>query len=172
LRGNKKLIFIEQHEVKRLANLRTKISKDIDKDVIISSLHQLGDSPWESVIQEWGDPQLKHFTEQVEVCIWKINEDGTNLLLGLNTSNKIWNMAAIRIFASEGPAVTISEITPEQIFDGDEIFLGTLEKRNSIFLKVAIANGPLNIDFQLSGLVGGKPMAASSRLAINWTEEE
>ncbi|MFQ3344061.1 MAG: hypothetical protein ACKVI6_03230 [Candidatus Poseidoniales archaeon] len=172
LRGNKKLIFIEQHEVKRLANLRAKISKDIDKDVIISSLHQLGDSPWESVIQEWGDPQLKHFTEQVEVCIWKINEDGTNLLLGLNTSNKIWNMAAIRIFASEGPAVTISEITPEQIFDGDEIFLGTLEKRNSIFLKVAIANGPLNIDFQLSGLVGGKPMAASSRLAINWTEEE
>ncbi len=171
IRGESKKVILEEHELNRLTSLRRRISDNLDKEVIISSLHQLGDSPWKIVIEEWGNPLLSYMTNQIEICMWKINSKKTDILLGINTSVK-WDMAAIRIFASEGPTIEISEVTPEKLFDMDEIFLNTLFKNYNIFIKIKLKKKPRRIDFQLTGLVDGKPVASSSRRAVTWSEEE
>ena len=71
-------IEIEQHELRRLRRLRERLTSllaedDTNEQVIESALHQLGDSPWRAVVEDWGEPVLRHNTEQVEICAWRIN---------------------------------------------------------------------------------------------------
>ena len=77
-------------------------------------------------------------------------------------------MAAIRIFASEGPPIEIKEVTPQMIFQEDEIFLETLEIGKSVFIKISFIDEPKNIDFQISGVVNNVPLAATSSRAISF----
>ena len=171
IKGKYEINSIEQHELKRLEKLRKRISNGVDNEVIISSLHQLGDSPWKSVIQECGNPLIRHMTEQIEVCIWKIEGSKSNILVGIKAYKNIWKMAAIRIFASEGPPIEINEVTPQMIFQEDEIFLDTLEIGKSMFIKISFIDEPKNIDFQISGVVNKVPLAATSSRAISLDDE-
>ena len=168
IKGKYEINSIEQHELKRLEKLRKRISNGVDQEVIISSLHQLGDSPWKSVIQECGNPLIRHMTEQIEVCIWKIEDSKSNILVGIKPFKNVWKMAAIRIFASEGPPIEIYGVTPQMIFQEDEIFLDTLEIGKSVFIKISFIDEPKNIDFQISGVVNNVPLAATSSRAISF----
>ena len=168
-KGDKNNIHIEQHELIMLNRLKDRIVKKIDKEIILSSLHQLGDSPWDSVIQEWGKPTLRHMTENLEICLWKISN--LDILLGIKINRHAWNLAAIRIYSSEGELVRIGTITPEKIFQEDEIYLDSLKPKSNIFLKIALKNKPTNMNFQISGMVNGEPVAASSNKTVDWEEE-
>ena len=168
-KGDKNNIRIEQHELIMLNRLKDRIVKKIDKEIILSSLHQLGDSPWDSVIQEWGKPTLRHMTENLEICLWKISN--LDILLGIKINRYAWKLAAIRIYSSEGELVRIETITPEKIFQEDEIYLDSLKPKSNIFLKIALKNKPTNMNFQISGMVNGEPVAAASNKTVDWEEE-
>jgi hypothetical protein len=152
-----------------LDRLKNRIVEKIDKEIILSSLHQLGDSPWDSVIDQWGKPALRNMTENLEVCIWKINN--LDILLGIKINRYAWNLAAIRIYSSGGESVTINAITPEKIFQEDEIYLDNLKPKSNQFLKITLKNTPANMNFQITGIVNGEPVAVTSNKTIVWEEE-
>ena len=167
-RGKKNEIHIEQHELMMLTRLKNRIEKKIDKEINISSIHQLGDSPWDSVILEWGKPVLRHMTQNLEICLWKITN--YEILLGIKINKYTWNLAGIRIYSSEGDTIKIKNVTPEKIFKEDEIYLDQLNPKTNLFLKITLKNKPSDINFQLSGMVNGEPVAASSNKTIKWEE--
>ncbi len=168
---------IEEHERRRLRRLRERLSvalsaESIDEGEIEYSLKQLGDSPWRAVAQDWGEPLLRHMTEQVEICVWKISEGDAVLLIGIRVSEVPWEMAAMRIHAPEGARVGISSISPSRLFQEDEIFLDTLSAGSRVFLSLALEGSPTSLGFQLSGLVAGEPLAATPNRALDWDESE
>ena len=168
---------IEEHERRRLRRLRERLSvalsaESIDEGEIEYSLKQLGDSPWRAVAQDWGEPLLRHMTEQVEICVWKISEGDAVLLIGIRVSEVPWELAAMRIHAPEGARVGISSISPRRLFQEDEIFLDTLSAGSRVFLSLALEGSPTSLGFQLSGLVAGEPLAATPNRALDWGESE
>ena len=167
-------IEIEQHELRRLRRLRERLTallaeEDTNEQVIDSALHQLGDSPWQAVVEDWGGPLLRHNTEQVEICAWRINEGKHTMLIGIRIAESPWELAAMRVYAPEGASVSIAEVSPKHLFNGDEIFLDTLSPLTSTFLRLSISGEPSNIGFHLSGLVNGEPLAAVPNRAIDWS---
>ena len=142
---------------------------DLNEQVIDSALHQLGDSPWQAVVEDWGAPLLRHNTKQIEICAWKILEGATTLLIGIRVDHSPWELAAMRVYAPEGANVSIAQVSPKHLFNGDEIFLDTLAPNSKTFLKLAIEGEPSNIGFHLSGLVDGEPLAAVPNKAIDWS---
>lgn len=167
-------IEIEQHELRRLRRLRERLTNilakdDLNEQVIDSALHQLGDSPWQAVVEDWGAPLLRHNTKQIEICAWKILEGATTLLIGIRVDHSPWELAAMRVYAPEGANVSIAQVSPKHLFNGDEIFLDTLAPNSKTFLKLAIEGEPSNIGFHLSGLVDGEPLAAVPNKAIDWS---
>ena len=167
-------IEIEQHELRRLRRLRERLTallaeEDTNEQVIDSALHQLGDSPWQAVVEDWGEPLLRHNTEQVEICAWRINEGKHTMLIGIRIAESPWELAAMRVYAPEGASVSIAEVSPKHLFNGDEIFLDTLSPLTSTFLRLSISGEPSNIGFHLSGLVNGEPLAAVPNRAIDWS---
>ena len=167
-------IEIEQHELRRLRRLRERLTtllaeEETNEQVIDSALHQLGDSPWQAVVEDWGGPLIRHNTEQVEICAWRINEGNNNMLIGIRIAESAWEMAAMRVYAPEGASVSIAEVSPKHLFNGDEIFLDTLSPLTSTFLRLSISGEPSNIGFHLSGLVNSEPLAAVPNRAIDWS---
>ena len=167
-------IEIEQHELRRLRRLRERLTallaeEETNEQVIDSALHQLGDSPWQAVVEDWGEPLLRHNTEQVEICAWRINEGIHTMLIGIRIAESPVELAAMRVYAPEGASVSIAEVSPKHLFNGDEIFLDTLSPLTSTFLRLSISGEPSNIGFHLSGLVNGEPLAAVPNRAIDWS---
>jgi hypothetical protein len=168
---------IEEHERRRLRRLRERLAEalsaeNLDEGEIEYSLKQLGDSPWRAVVQGWGEPLLRHMTEQVEICVWRISEGDAVLLLGIRVAEVPWELAAMRIHAPEGAKVGISSVSPSRLFQDDEIFLDTLSAGSRVFLSLALEGSPTSLGFQLSGLVGGEPLAATPNRALDWGESE
>jgi len=166
-------IEIEAHERRRLRRLRERLTsllaeEVIDEQVIDSALHQLGDSPWQAVVADWGEPLLRHNTEQVEICAWRISEGDATMLLGIRIANSPWELAAMRVHASEGANISIGAVSPQHLFQGDEIFLDTLKSGSRTFLRLTLEGEPSNIGFHLSGLVDGEPLAAVPNRALEW----
>ena len=167
-------IEIEQHELRRLRRLRERLTallaeEETNEQVIDSALHQLGDSPWQAVVEDWGGPLLRHNTEHVEICAWRINEGKNTMLIGIRIAESPWELAAMRVYAPEGASVSIADVSPKHLFNGDEIFLDTLSPLTSTFLRLSISGEPSNIGFHLSGLVNGEPLAAVPNRAIDWS---
>ncbi len=174
--GTKGSDIIEAHERRRLRRLRERLSKEIseseiDERVVESALHQLGDSPWSGIISEWGRPVIRHMTDQIEVCAWGV-EMGSSLILGIRVGPEDWKLAAIRFHSPEGSLVGIDNVYPKHLFRGDEIFLDTLESGSRTFIRMSIEGSPSVLTFQLSGLVGGEPVAVAPRSAIDWQSLE
>ncbi|MBK70415.1 MAG: hypothetical protein CMB53_03345 [Euryarchaeota archaeon] len=167
---------IEAHERRRLRRLRERLSREtseigINEQEIESALHQLGDSPWAGIVSEWGDPMIRHLTEQIEVNAWGIDA-GRSLILGIRVGGEDWKLAAIRFHSPEGAVARISEVSPKHLFRGDEVFLDTLESESKTFVRVTIVGNPSVLSFQLSGLVNGEPVAAAPRIAMDWQSLE
>lgn len=166
-------IEIQKHERKKLIRIRERISKQMSENnetqgILDSALIQLGESPWSSINEIWGLPELRHLTEQIEICAWKISEDNKNLLLGLKTSDWDWEVASIRLNFPEGNKLSIIDVSPNYISKEDEIFLDTLSKKSQIFLRIALDGESANLSLELSGLVEGEPLAATPNKIIKW----
>ncbi|MAQ56745.1 MAG: hypothetical protein CMA47_00820 [Euryarchaeota archaeon] len=164
---------IQEHERRRLRNLRQRvsqalISRDVDQAEIEYSLRQLGDSPWSAVVDDWGEPIIMHLTEKVEICVWRVAESASSLLIGIRIESMPWELAAIRVHAPEGSGVGISSVSPNRMYQDDEVFLDTLPAGSKTFVGIELEGSPTTIGFHLSGLVGGEPLAAVPNKALDW----
>lgn len=167
-------IEMEQHELRRLRRLRERLTAmlaedETDEQVVDSALHQLGDSPWQAVVADWGEPLLRHNTEQVEICAWRISDGDATMLLGIRIADAPWELAAMRVHAPEGAEVSIGAVSPSHLFMGDEISLDTLAANSRTFLRLTLEGEPTSIGFHLSGLVDGEPLAAVPNRALDWS---
>ncbi len=165
---------IEEHDKRRLRRLRERLSElispdEINQQIVNSALHQLGDSPWKAVVEDWGDPLIRHNTDQVEICVWRVSKGDATMMIGVHVTKLPWEMAAIRVHSPEGSRVNISEVSPSHMFKDEEIFLDSLLPNSNTFLLLTLDGQPSSIGFQLSGLVEGEPLAAVPNRAIDWS---
>ena len=110
-------------------------------------------------------------TEQIEICAWRPHEYSF-LIIGIRAFEKKWSLAALNLNSPEGSNVEIDAINPSYIFDGQDIFLDTIEPRSKKFLRISIGGNPSNIELEISGLVDGEPLAAVPRESLSWWEEK
>tara|TARA_B100001175_G_scaffold317899_1_gene337350 strand:- start:15722 stop:18316 length:2595 start_codon:yes stop_codon:yes gene_type:complete len=164
-----------EHEIRRLRSLRERLSisakeSEIDQEDVENALRKLGDSPWEGVLGEWGEPLLNYMTEQIEICSWGV-PGGDFLIVGIRTFESEWKLAAMSVGSPEGSHVTVRGVSPSHLFEDGEIFLDSLAPHSKKFLRLTIGGDPSSIELEVSGLVEGESLAAVPRQALVWEEE-
>ncbi len=159
---------VQAHERGRLKRLRERIMRLIESNAeqfeIDSALQMLEEIQWRATIAEMGEANLSHHTESMTLKAWRIG--GRNLLVGIHVESDSWELAALRFVATDGPSWKLSKVSPVSLFDGDEIFLDTLEAGSTRFIQLELEGTAAGLDLQLSGLVDGKPLAAIPARAL------
>ena len=165
---------LAKNEKHVLDALRNRFSiKDLTKgrEEVSAALSILGKGSWNSISEELGAPEIRHFTENIDICVWRFVDSSNSLLVGVRTEAIGWKMAAIRIFSPLGEVAAIQRVVPEMIFQDDEVFLGDLEGGSTTLVQIETQGSPLAFNIQVSGLVGGKPIAAVPVNSIEMGEE-
>jgi hypothetical protein len=168
LRGTKLSDEVQAHERGRLKRLRERLSKLIttnaEEHEINSALQMLEEVQWRATIAEMGEAALSHHTESVTLKAWRMEQG--SLLVGIHVEIAPWELAALRFEAAGGPSWKIIKVSPTSLFDGDEIFLDTLNVGATRFLTLELEGTATGLDLHLSGLVEGKPLAAIPARAL------
>ena len=168
LRGTKLSDEVQAHERGRLKRLRERLSKLIttnaEEHEINSALQMLEEVQWRATIAEMGEAALSHHTESVTLKAWRMEQG--SLLVGIHVEIAPWELAALRFEAAGGPSWKITKVSPTSLFDGDEIFLDTLNVGATRFLTLELEGTATGLDLHLSGLVEGKPLAAIPARAL------
>ena len=163
-----------KYGMERLKLLRERLSQSVedmgvDSKEVEKALGKLGESPWDSILDEWGNPDLRHMTRQIEICAWRPN-GGSFLIVGIRTFEKEWDLAAINLNSPEGSSVEIEGTDPSHLNQGGDIFLDSLDSYSKKFLRISIGGNPSSIELEVSGMVDGEPLAAVPREALPWGE--
>jgi len=169
---------LENHEKRRLKRLRERVTQadptnKMDPNALIHALESLADTDWKALVSEWGEPLVRHTTESLDLVVWELSsgKNHHSMTIGLTLQKEEWTLAAIRFQAIEGSEWLVSNVVPESLFDGDEVFLGDVKAKTSRFLRIDIKGDAQGFDLILSGLVGGKPVAAVPTKAALLEEE-
>ena len=165
----------EIHEIKKLELLRERLSLDGenlegDTEGIVKALSMLGDSSWDEALYDLGKPSLRHMTEQIEICSWVIPESSF-LILGIRTFQEKWELTALSVSSPEGSTASITKVSPDHMFEDNEVFLDTLSPETKRFLSLEISGSPSLLELEVSGLVDGEPLAAVPREALSFDGE-
>ena len=165
----------EIHEVKKLELLRERLSLEGenlegDTEGIVKALSMLGDSSWDESLYDLGKPSLRHMTEQIEICSWVIPESSF-LILGIRTFQEKWELTALSVSSPEGSTASITKVSPDHMFEDNEVFLDTLSPKTKRFLSLEISGSPSLLELEVSGLVDGEPLAAVPREALSFDGE-
>ncbi|PXY78098.1 MAG: hypothetical protein CXX81_09500 [Methanobacteriota archaeon] len=173
------VLEIEAHEKRRLNRLRERLiaadpNNVMDPNALLHALESLADTDWDALVMEWGEPLTRHTTESLDLIVWGLtaNEGARSITVGLRLLSEEWTLAAIRFQAVEGGEWVVTSVTPESLFDGDEVFLGDLNAKTNRFLRIDMEGDAEGFDLILSGLVGGKPVAAVPTKAVLTASEE
>ncbi len=173
LRGTKLSDEVQAHERGRLKRLRERLAKLIATNAseheIDSALQMLEEVQWRATETEMGDATLTHHTDSVTLKAWQMGHG--SLLVGIHVELAPWELAALRFEATGGPSWKITKVSPTSLYDGDEIFLDTLEVGSTRFLRLQLEGSASGLDLHLSGLVDGKPLAAVPARALLMDEE-
>ena len=168
LRGTKLADEVQAHERARLKRLRERLARLIETDGsehdINSALEMLEAVQWKATVAEMGEATLTHHTDSVTIKAWRIGLG--SLLVGIHVEQAPWELAALRFEAAEGPSWRITKVSPNSLYDGDEIFLDTLQVGSTRFLTLQLEGSASGLDLHLSGLVEGKPLAAIPARAL------
>ena len=172
---SKKRDIINEHEKSTLMKLKMKFQDESnsseDQDKIRSSLNILSEESWESVIMEFGDPEVRHLTDGLEVCAWRFTGVSRSILVGIKNQTKEWKMAAIRFFSPLGEDIPIENVEPKMMFQGDEVYIGDLRENTTVFLRVMTLGVASKINMHISGMIGGNPVAATLRKSLSYESE-
>ena len=171
------IIRVEKHERLRLVRLRERLSgigldSQADED-IDAALSSLGDAEWDALIQEWGKPDVRHSTEDLDLAAWRLEMDShlwPTLLIGIRPKVD-WEHAGIRLSATMGERISIEGVHPSHLHFEDEIVLDKLKSQNLHFIRVQHAHSSSKLDVVVTGTVEGVPMAAMPSKALNHSEE-
>ena len=130
----------------------------------------LGDSSWDEALYDLGKPSLRHMTEQIEICSWVIPKSSF-LILGIRTFQEKWELTALSVSSPEGSTASITKVSPNHMFEDNEVFLDTMSPETKRFLSLEISGSPSLLELEVSGLVDGEPLAAVPREALSFDGE-
>ena len=165
---------ILEYEKQSLVTLRERFTddiRDLKRDEIRSYLEILGERSWESTRKEFGDPEIRYHTEDLEICAWRFGASSKTIILGLKTIQIDCKMATVRIFSPLGESASIETVDPEYIFSDDEIFIGKIMSHRTIFLRIKLKSGHSNLNVHFSGLVEDSPIAVVTTNSISNEDE-
>ena len=165
----------EIHGIKKLELLRERLSlegENLEEDTegIVKALSMLGDSSWDEALYDLGKPSLRHMTEQIEICSWVIPKSSF-LILGIRTFQEKWELTALSVSSPEGSTASITKVSPNHMFEDNEVFLDTMSPETKRFLSLEISGSPSLLELEVSGLVDGEPLAAVPREALSFDGE-
>jgi len=165
---------LEDSEIQVLSLLRDRFSADrssVDLEEINETLLILGRDSWNAISDELGKPEIRHFTENIDVSLWRIRGGSGSFLIGIKTNLSKWEMAAIRINTPLGEPIKIDSVVPEMLFQDDEIYLGNLEEKTTTFVRLEVFGKAPEAEIHISGIVEGIPVAAVPPKTIAIEEE-
>ncbi len=156
--------FFSEQEKETLFALRKRFAEEelkmVSEEILEASLSVLGDETWSSVIEKFGEAEIRYLTSHLDVSVWRLSADWDSLIIGIKTGEYDWKMGAIRIFSPIGKSVSIGEVDPQNIFENDEIYIGDIPRKTRKFLRVSMLENVGQVSIHVSGLVDGVPVAA------------
>ena len=165
---------LEQSEVQVLSLLRERFSADrgnVDFEEVNAALSTLGRGSWEAISEEFGKPEIRHFTENIDISLWRMKGGFGSFLIGIKTGRSKWEMAAIRINTPLGEPIKVDNVLPEMMFQDDEVYLGNLEEETTTFIRLEVLGKAPEAEIHISGIVEGSPIAAVPAKTIAMEEE-
>ncbi len=167
-------IRVERHERRRLSRLRERLSgiglDSQNDDDIDAALNSLGDSEWDAIVDEWGEPLLRYRTEDIEIAAWKPIDMEATLLVGLRPI-KEWMHTGLRLSVQSGERIEINDVHPKRIHFEDEIAIDRLPIGELLFLRIRHEGGPKKVDIILNGTINGEQVTAMPPRAVGIEEE-
>ncbi|MBR79658.1 MAG: hypothetical protein CMA88_02600 [Euryarchaeota archaeon] len=172
--GRKNKLVSEQEQSTLIA-LRERFAEENVRDIgieeIKASLRVLSEKSWDSVTDEFGLPEIRHYTKDLDICAWRFDDSRKSILIGIKTGGSEWNMAAIKIFSPNGEEASIDRVEPEYMFQDDEVFIGDLGENSTTFLRLITVGYVSSVNMQISGLMDGNPVAAAIISPIHFESE-
>ena len=165
---------LEESEIQVLSLLKERFSADrssVEFEEINEALSTLGRDSWNAISEEFGKPEIRHYTENIDISLWRVNGGSGSFLIGIKTDHSKWEMAAIRIKSPLGEQIKIDSVAPEMMFQDDEIYLGNLEEKTTTFVRVEVFGKAPEAEIHISGIVEGSPNAAVLAKTIAMEEE-
>ena len=174
LTSKNRSIELVEGEAQLLGLLRerfSKISGDLDIEEVNSALSTLGRGSWDAISEELGKPEVRYFTENIDISVWRVEGDSGSFLIGIETGRSNWEMAAIRINTPLGESIRIEGVVPEMMFQEDEIYLGNLKDGSTTFIRLEVVGNAPAVEIHISGIVDGIPVEAVPAKTISIGEE-
>ncbi len=165
---------LDESELQVLSLLRQRFSADrssLDIEEINEALSTLGGDSWNAISEEFGKPEIRHFTDNVDISLWRVKRGSGSFLIGIKTDRSKWEMAAIRINTPLGEPIKIDSVVPEMMFQDDEIYLGNLEEGTTTFVRLEVFGKAPEAAIHISGILEGAPIAAVPAKTIAMEEE-
>ena len=167
-------IELEESEIQVLSLLRERFSDEkgsVNFEEVNRALSTLGIDSWNAISEDLGKPEIRHFTENIDISMWRIKGDSGSFLVGIKTDRSRWEMAGIRINTPLGESIKIARVVPEMMIQDDEIYLGNLEEETTTFIRLEIIGKAPEAEIHFSGIVEGSPIAAVPAKTIAIEEE-
>lgn len=165
---------LNESEVQVLSLLRERFPADgskVDFEEINQALSTLGRDSWNAIYEEFGKPEMRHLTEDIDISLWRMQGGSGSFLIGIKTDMVKWEMAAIRINTPLGEPIKIDNVVPEMMFQDDEIYLGNLDEGTTTFVQLEVFGKAPEAEIHISGIVRGSPIAAVPAKTIAMEEE-
>ena len=162
----------------RLEWLSAKLDKDeFQPGDLTRALRAVSSLDWEDALEVWGEPKLRHLTMGVDMAIWSLERritegDEWPLLIGLQSRDAEWSIAALRFEAPEGELWNIKKVEPKLLLRDNEVFLDSIYQDSRLFIQVTLGGKGDALDIHLSGMVSGQPMASKPANTIYRSDVE
>ena len=155
-----------------------KESPEQTRKSLVRSLQAVATLPWQSAIASWGEPAYAYTTEGTSLAVWNLDprlaktHGNWPILVGLNTEQDTWEVAAFRFDAPYGQALTVDSVEPRLLHQGEEVFIDTVAKNSTVFLTIDLVGDATQVDVELNGQVEGVPRAMRIPSTLNRLGEE
>ncbi|MEC8609499.1 MAG: hypothetical protein VXY42_03230 [Candidatus Thermoplasmatota archaeon] len=132
---------------------------------LVRSLEAVATLPWQSAIASWGNPEQSYTTDGTSIAVWNLDArlakslGNWPILVGLNTEDETWEVAAFRFDAPYGQALSVDHVEPRLLHRGEEVFIDAIAKGTTVFLTVDLSGDAMQVDIELNGQVNATPRA-------------
>ena len=171
LRKKKKLATLMASKKERLAWFKQRLddgTSDVktSRSELVAALIAIATLDWETGLRTWGQPIAQHRTENIAIAAWIVDErlvkvkGSWPLIIGIHVLEGNWELAALRFDAPQGQPWEVANVEPRFLYNGEEVFVDTINKGSRTFLAVELDGDSDCVDIELNGRMDNIPMAA------------
>ena len=171
LRKKKKIAQIMASKKERLSWFKQRLddgTSDVktSRSELITALVAIATLDWETSLETWGKPVAQHRTENVAIAAWVVDDrlvkvkGSWPLIIGIHVLEGTWELAALRFDAPQGQPWKVVNVEPRFLYNGEEVFVDTINEGSRTFLAVEIDGDSDCVDIELNGKMNTIPMAA------------